>query len=307
MSKSNDINDAETQAPLFKAVARFAAAAIGAGIAEMATLPIDIGKVRLQLQKPLKNGTMKYRNFLQAGYRIGVDEGVLSLWKGAVPALTRQISYTGFSLVFYEPIRDFIAGSTPVDELGFMWRLLAGGAAGGMSIALMNPTDVVKTQLQSSAVKLEMGPVIRQVYRADGVAGFWAGVKPNVARCFIGNACELGFYDQAKTFIESSEAIPLAGSGAHFAAASFAGFMSALVSCPLDVVRTRLFNEAGRVAGAREHAGFLDALASIPRREGLGALYRGFAPMVTRKVTWTALFFLSYEQAKFLVGHGQRP
>ena len=71
-----------------------------------------------------------------------------------------------------------------------MW--LAGGIAGGVSIIVFNPTDVVKTQMQASAGEVKaMGPIIKQVYAKEGIQGFWWGVSPNVARCFIGNACEL--------------------------------------------------------------------------------------------------------------------
>ena len=34
------------------------------------------------------------------------------------------------------------------------------------------------------------------VWRNAGATGFWRGVQPNVARCFIANACELGCYDE---------------------------------------------------------------------------------------------------------------
>lgn len=285
-----------------QALLRFSAASVGATVAEMSTLPIDIGKVRLQLQKPLPDGTLRYRNMVQAGYRVGVDEGVQALWKGASPALTRQISYTGLSLVFYEPIRNFIAGGTPLDDLSFGWRLLAGGTAGGVSIAMVNPTDVVKTQMQNSVKKLHMGDIIGRIWAKDGIFGFWSGVQPNVARCFIGNACELGCYDQAKMYIIRSENIPISdGKGAHLAAASVAGLMSAIASCPVDVVRTRLFNQAGR--NSREYKGTLHALINIPRKEGIGALYKGFMPLFCRKVLWTVLFFLSYEQAKIGIGY----
>lgn len=295
-------NKQQDHDPIWRAMTRFAAASVGASVAEIATLPVDIGKVRLQLQKPLPDGTMRYKNMFQAGYRVGMDEGLTALWKGTTPALTRQISYTGLSLVFYEPIRNAIAGDTPVEELGFMWRLLAGGTAGGVSIAMVNPTDVVKTQMQNSTDKLKMAPIIQRIWATDGLRGFWSGVQPNVARCFIGNACELGFYDTAKTYIIKSDNIPIGdGRGAHFAAASFAGLLSALASCPVDVVRTRLFNQAGRAT--QEYKGTLDALINIPRREGFMSLYNGFAPLFTRKVVWTVLFFLSYEQAKLGLGY----
>lgn len=282
--------------PLMRAMQRFAAATVGASVAEMSTLPVDISKVRLQLQKPLADGSLKYTNMLQAGYRVAAEEGPTALWKGGVPALSRQISYTGLSLVLYEPIRDLVAGGTPLEELNFVWRLMAGGIAGGASIAAVNPTDVIKTQLQSSTGSPKMMSIIKNVWAKEGIAGFWSGVQPNVARCFIGNACELGFYDQAKTWLVNSETIPIKeGPLAHMGASTFAGFISAVASCPVDVVRTRLFNQAGK---AHEYTGMVNALINIPKKEGFMALYGGFLPLFIRKVTWTVIFFMSYEQAK---------
>ena len=173
----------DSSSPFWKAMQRFAAASVGASVAELTTLPVDIGKVRLQLQKPLPDGTLKYRNMFQAGYRVASEEGASALWKGATPALTRQVSYTGLSLVLYEPIRDFVAQGTPLEELNFMWRLIAGGCAGGASIACVNPTDVVKTQMQNYTGNPNMMTIIRKILAKEGIAGFWGGVQPNVARC----------------------------------------------------------------------------------------------------------------------------
>ena len=126
------------------ALGRFGAASVGATVAELSTLPVDIAKVRLQLQhtENLK-GAPKYRNFAHAMVVVAREEGPIALWKGIEPALLRQISYTGLSLVLYEPIRDFIAGAQGQEDMSqvpFWKRLLAGGTAGGTSIALVNPT-----------------------------------------------------------------------------------------------------------------------------------------------------------------------
>ena len=85
---------------------------------------------------------------------------------------------------------------------------------------------------------------------------------------------------------------------AHFGASSFAGLVSAVFSTPIDVVRTRLMNQAGT---AHEDSGVVDALINIPRKEGVAALYKGFWPLFMRKVLWTVSFFLTYEQIKAAV------
>ena len=85
---------------------------------------------------------------LQGIYRIGTDEGAAALWRGWQPALVRQTLYTGLTFVLYEPVRNFIAGDTPKEQIPFYKRVLAGGTAGGAAIFVMNPTDVLKTQMQ---------------------------------------------------------------------------------------------------------------------------------------------------------------
>lgn len=49
--------------------------------------------------------------------------------------------------------------------------MLAGGTAGGVSILVMNPTDVVKTQMQTyrGTEPLKMGEVATKVYQNAGI------------------------------------------------------------------------------------------------------------------------------------------
>ena len=86
----------------------------------------------------------KYTGLLQGMYRIGLDDGAAALWRGFQPALLRQVSYTGMSFVLYEPVRNAIAGDVPKEDIPFVKRVLAGGTAGGLSIIMMNPTEVVR-------------------------------------------------------------------------------------------------------------------------------------------------------------------
>jgi len=288
------------------AVQRFLGAGIGAAAAEISTLPIDISKVRLQTQKPvLVNGSMvmPYTGMMQAMVRVSADEGVFSLWKGLGPALMRQVSYTGLSFVLYEPVRNFVAGKgVRKEDIPFWKRVVSGGIAGSVSIFVMNPTDVVKTQMQSATDTKKMGNITRQIWAQDGIKGFWRGAQPNIARCFIGNACEIGCYDQFKTTIISKGWVP-DGPLAHFGASGAAGIVSALFSTPVDVVKTRLMNAAGGNKDAIQYKGVLDCFVNMPRKEGVLSLYRGFWPLAARKVIWTVAFFLVNEQAlKFIRG-----
>jgi len=265
----------------------------------MLTLPVDAAKVRLQMQPTVANAVPHYTGLVQAMWRIGTDDGMRALWRGYEPALVRQISYSGMAFVLYEPIRNAIAGNVPNSEIPFYKRVLAGGTAGGVAIVLMNPTDVLKTQMQAHKGNTvpRMADILRAVWANAGFGGFWRGWQPNLARCFIGNACEIGCYDEAKTRLVAA-GVP-DGPLAHFAASSAAGTVSAIFSTPVDVVKTRLMAQAGGVetAGVVRYAGVLDCFVRMPRLEGVLSLYKGFVPIAARKIAYTVAYFVVYEQA----------
>jgi len=217
----------------------------------------------------------------------------MSLWKGLAPALLRQVCYTSFAMVIYEPIRNACAGGS--ENPNFLQRLFAGGSAGAISITIFNPTEVLKTQIQTAADRKTMADVIRRVYGNQGLAGFWAGLYPNVCRTFLVNAAELGTYDQAKHML-----IPYLGDNffSHLGASGVAGFASACVSTPADVVKTRLMNQAG---GAQAYKGMIDCVTNIYASEGFFALYKGFTPILLRKLLWTSAFFVTYERARKMI------
>ena len=177
-------------------------------------------------------------------------------------ALSRQISYTGLSLVFYEPVRNFVAGGTPLDDLSFGWRLWPGHSWQGPA-TWSTPQMLSERPDANSVEKLQIAQLSSASMPRMGFSDSGPGCSPTLPVVSLemlarGSRC----YDQAKMFIIKNESIPIEeGKMAHFAAASVAGLMSALASCPVDVVRTRLFNQAGRDA---QYKGTFDALAIYP-------------------------------------------
>lgn len=274
------------------AYSRWLASSIAAAIAESVTLPLDIAKVRLQVQGKSAEIRKHYTGMADCIVRIAQEEGFRALWKGYLPALIRQICYTSLALVLYEPVRNMYAslGEEGADP-GFLQRLLAGGTAGAIAIAVFNPTEVLKTQVQTSKDAVGTLSVARQVFAKDGILGFWAGVKPNIARTFLVNAAELGTYDQAKSLIAAFFG---AGLVTQVIASGAAGLCSACTSTPADVVKTRLMNSAGRED--RKYSNMCSTFLTVVKEEGPFALYKGFVPIVTRKLIWCTVFFVFYEQ-----------
>jgi len=53
---------------------------------------------------------------------------------------------------------------------------------------LVFPVDTVKSRLQGAAEKMSVARVVREVYAAGGVKGFFPGVGPAMLRSFPANA-----------------------------------------------------------------------------------------------------------------------
>ena len=127
-------------------------AATACCLAEVATIPIDSVKVRLQLQKTAPGETPRYSGLFGTMAKVTAEEGPFALFKGLVPGLQRQIVFNGLSIGLYVPIRDLITGElAPGVNPSLLQKLTAGIATGAFGITVANPTDVVKVRMQAQA------------------------------------------------------------------------------------------------------------------------------------------------------------
>lgn len=123
--------------------------AIGAGSAVCAgffTNPIDVVKVRLQLQGELEaRGSYKriYRNTFHAAYLIAKHEGVLSLQAGLVPALGYQMVLNGIRLGGYNLAKRYEFTLNESGQVDVARSLLASGGTGCIGAALGSPLYLV--------------------------------------------------------------------------------------------------------------------------------------------------------------------
>ena len=75
-----------------------------------------------------------------------------------------NVPFTAVHFSAYETAKKFLAAE---DDEGLAVQLLAGGAAGGLSAAITNPLDVLKTRMQT-----------------DGTLRQYRGVGSNSVVCF---------------------------------------------------------------------------------------------------------------------------
>lgn len=75
--------------------------------------------------------------------------------------------------------------------------MLAGGAAGFISVVLTMPFDVVKTRMQGLDAAMYEGTVdcIQKVYTSEGITAFWKGMAARLPRVVFGQSITLAGYD----------------------------------------------------------------------------------------------------------------
>lgn len=262
-----------------------AAGSLGGTMEACCLQPIDTIKTRLQL-----DAAKQYSGIWNCGNTIIKEEGVRSLWKGLTPfAVHLTLKYAlrmGTNAFYQSLLRDedgLLAGNR---------RLLAGFAAGVTeALVIVTPFEVVKIRLQqqkglSKEQMLYKGPVhcARMTVQQDGIRGLWAGAAPTVLRNGTNQMCLFWAKNHmdgilwGKTEGDGMQLTPLQSMGSGFSAA----FLGPIATGPFDVVKTRLMAQQKQADGKKKYSSFFNALVTIPREEGLRAMWRGLLPRLMR-------------------------
>jgi len=279
----------------------FLASAIAACTAELATIPLDTAKVRLQVQAS-GGANPLYKGLVGTVLTVARQEGPTALWKGIVPGLHRQCLFGGLRIGMYEPVRNFYMGKDFKGDPPLIMKIAAGLTTGALAICVASPTDLVKVRMQSEGRlppgTLKKYPSAMSAYsiiaKEEGIAGLWKGLGPNVARNAIINAAELASYDQVKQTLLSVGMKD--GVQTHLLSALGAGFIAVCVGSPVDVVKSRVMADK-----TGQFTGVFNCFAKTFKNEGVGAFYKGFIPNFARLGSWNCVMFLTLEQMKKVV------
>uniref|UniRef100_A0A7S4M9V5 Mitochondrial carrier protein n=1 Tax=Odontella aurita TaxID=265563 RepID=A0A7S4M9V5_9STRA len=197
-------------------------------------------------------------------------------------------------------------------------EMMSAGPGCAVANGLLNSleTTKVKLQLHSSSAPVYARPttfgVMTQIAREEGVVRglMTPGLSASLTRSMLHGAYRVGLYATARDF--------LAGGGggepglAHrMASGMLTGGLGSMLSCPLDVVRTRMQADSGRVGSDGRYAtglrrglavrylGMMDCFVNILRDEGLRTgLYRGASVTVARASLLNGSQLASYDTLK---------
>ncbi|SCW04549.1 LAFE_0H15984g1_1 [Lachancea fermentati] len=288
----------------------FIAGGLAACIAVTVTNPIELVKIRMQLQGEMSaNAQRIYKNPVQAIGVIFKNEGIRGLQKGLSCAYIYQICLNGSRLGFYEPMRSvlnktFFPDKDPHTVQNVAVNVVSGATSGIIGAIIGSPLFLVKTRMQSYSQSIQIGQQthytsawngLSTIFRKEGFKGLFRGVDAAILRTGAGSSVQLPIYNTAKHFLLKHDLMK-EGAGLHLVSSTISGLGVGVVMNPWDVILTRVYNQKGNL-----YKGPIDCFIKTVRIEGVSALYKGFEAQIFRIAPHTILCLTFMEQTMKLV------
>ncbi|KAK0641098.1 mitochondrial carrier domain-containing protein [Cercophora newfieldiana] len=166
-----------------------------------------------------------------------------------------------------------------------------GGISGMVATTVIQPVDMIKVRIQLAGEGKAGGPkatplsVTREILASGKALDLYTGLSAGLLRQAVYTTARLGFFD---TFMGSLAARTKARGGTvgfkeRAAAGLSAGGLAAMIGNPADLALIRMQSDGLKpLAERKNYKSVIDALSSIAKSEGVGALWAGAAPTVVR-------------------------
>jgi len=269
---------------VWKTVRPFLIGGLSASSATCCIQPIDMVKVRIQLQSGKVNA-----NPVNIAATMLRTEGVTIFYRGLSAAVFRQLTYGMTRLGVFRTLtnRYTPAGKTAAD-IDFLTKVGCSLTAGGIGALVGTPAEVALIRMQADTVCPEaerrgyknVVDALLRIGREEGLNGFFTGATPTIVRGLSINLGMLMTYDTYKKWNSS-----WAGEGTQsnrFFSGFLSGWTAATVSLPFDFIKTRLQKQAPLPDGTMPYKGVLDCMRKVAAEEGIGAFYQGYFTFVVR-------------------------
>ncbi|KAK3271513.1 hypothetical protein CYMTET_20143 [Cymbomonas tetramitiformis] len=287
--------------------------AIAGAASRTIVAPLDVVKIRLQVQIEAVSGAAKYRTLGQSLTCILKEEGLVGLWRGTVPAVLFWMPYTAVQFAVLDGFKSWAKQGEVFKEKPALISFVGGAVAGVAATLSSYPLDVVRTTLAAQGeprVYHSVTGAIVGIYQSRGVAGLYAGVTPTLMEIIPHSAVQFGTYDLLKSGIQAShrtifkedEAVYEVTPAEKFVCGLISGAIAKSLIHPLDVVKKRM-----QIAGLKRnplygiaiqpntYKGIFDCLQKILEREGAKGLFKGITPALVKAAPASGITLVLYE------------
>jgi len=272
---------ATTSAVAFAGVEAFAlSAGVGATsgmVGITAIYPVDVLKTRLQHHSSKAESVMSVARKL-------LGQGPRALYKG----LTPQLVGTGPDKAISLATRDFLLAIQD-DPTTLKATAFASSGAGAVQSLVMSPVELVKVRCQ-----LDPSANVSSMIRSLGLKGCYRGFSACFARdvAFSTSYFTLYAFNKKELGVTDDSSVSL-----RLLAATAAGVPAALLTTPMDVVKTRMQAE-----GAPQHNA-IQVTKKLVAEEGSAGLMKGWGPRVARIAPQFGIVLVTYDWLMEKVTH----
>ncbi|KAG2594405.1 protein MITOFERRINLIKE 1, chloroplastic-like [Panicum virgatum] len=273
--------------PLARAAIGACAGAAAGAFTYAALLPIDAVKTRLQAAAaPSATAWQVFLDILRT-------DGPLGLYRGLSAVILGSASSSAVYFGTCELAKSLLRPHLPP----FLVPPLAGASGNISSSAIMVPKELITQRLQSGAATGRSWEVLLHIIQTHGFFGLYTGYAATLLRNLPTGVLSYSSFEYLKAFTLKSRHKESLTPGESVLCGALAGAISAALTTPLDVVKTRLMTRVG-TEGSRT---VLGTMREVVAEEGLMGLSRGIGPRVLHSACFAALGYCAFETARLAI------
>lgn len=248
----------------------------------------------------LKHSLSPNSSILTVMNRIVRTEGAAALWDGLAPTLLMAIPNTMIYMVLYDEFCHNILPSYNYSPTAS--AITAGAAARIVSGTIVAPFELIRTQMQSSALDASEGIAkkITKIVNKGGLMSLWRGLSPTLWRDVPFSALYWFLYEDIISYISAAGNQSIFFTS--FISGATAGSIAAFLTTPFDVIKTRRQIDIYSSQAGQAYSGTFQVMNKIVKEEGFTRLFVGVAPRVGKVAPACAIMISSYELGKWYFG-----
>lgn len=150
--------------------------------------PAEVSLIRMTSDGRLPPAERRnYKSVVDALVRIVREEGVATLWRGAIPTMGRAMVVNGAQLASYSQAKQQLLATKYFDD-NILLHFVASMISGLITTIASMPVDIAKTRIQNmktiNGVPEYKGTtdVLLRIVRGEGPLALWKGFTPYYAR-----------------------------------------------------------------------------------------------------------------------------
>ncbi|EGZ18040.1 hypothetical protein PHYSODRAFT_560450 [Phytophthora sojae] len=304
----------------------FIAGGMAGIVAKSALAPLDRVKILFQVNDQHK---FNFRNAARMARNIYVHDGFHALFRGNMLNILRVIPYAGLQHSGFDFFRHkFHAynfqkaereGSVEVPKLSNLQLVTAGSLAGGLSLTVAYPLDIVRARYMVQMGKHRYTSIYEAVvtmYKVEGVRSFSRGLVPSLLGTLPYTGIGFSLNERFKIWTlelqrrrlehKYGEDAPKASLNplTKFVCSYFAACIAQTSTYPMDTIRRRIQTD-GYVSGSQakmQYTGVIATARIILAREGWRGLFKGVSVNWMRSPVSTGISLTTYDILKEVLG-----